>query len=827
VLPTLPELPVRRVLPDVRAALARAGTAVLVAPPGTGKTTLVPLDLALTAPGRIVVAEPRRVATRAAARRMAALIGEPVGGRVGYAVRGERRTGPSTRVEVVTTGLLVRRLQADPELAGVHTVVLDECHERHLDSDLAIAFCADVRAALRPDLRLLATSATADAERLAAVLGDPVLGDAPVVTARDALHPVEVVWAPPTTPIDPPLGLRVDPRLLDHVATTVRRALRERDGHVLVFLPGAGEIAAVRDRLGGAGVDLVPLHGRQDGEDQDAALRPAAGRRVVLASAVAESSLTVPGVRVVVDAGLSRVPRTDHARGLGTLVTVPVSRASAHQRAGRAGREAPGTVYRCWSAAAHDRLPARPEPEIASADLTGFALDLACWGAPDGAGLALPEPPPAGPLRAATETLRALGAVDADGRVTPRGRTMAAVGAHPRLARALLDGGPSVGADRAAQVVALLALDVPGPDLVAAWRQARGGSAFEQEVRRLRADAGRTAAPASRLPDDLAAGLVVGLAYPERLARSRQPGSAAYLMAGGTEATLPVRSSPAGSSPVGSSLAGADWLAIASADRAPGRASARIRTAVTIDEATAREAGAALLTSGDSVTWTDGDVAATWAERLGAITLAARPLPDPPRELVVAALLEGLRREGLALLRWNRAAVAMRRRLAFCRQALGTPWPAVDDGALVGAAPAWLGPELATARRRADLARVDVAAALRRLLPGPLAGRLDAVAPERVATPDGRRMRVDYADPEAPVLAVTVQEAFGWRSTPTVGDGRVPLLLHLLSPAGRPVAVTRDLASFWRTGYPQVRADLRGRYPKHAWPEDPGAVAGR
>jgi ATP-dependent helicase HrpB len=820
-LPTLPELPVRRVLPDVRAALERAGRAVLVAPPGTGKTTLVPLDLALTAPGRIVVAEPRRVATRAAARRMATLLGEPVGARVGYAVRGERRTGPSTRVEVVTTGLLVRRLQADPELAGVHTVVLDECHERHLDSDLAIAFCVDVRATLRPDLRLLATSATADAERLAAVLGDPVVGGAPVVTAHDALHPVEVVWAPPTTPIDPPLGLRVDPRLLDHVAATVRRALRERDGDVLVFLPGAGEIAAVRGGLAGAGVDLVTLHGRQESGDQDAALRPADRRRVVLASAVAESSLTVPGVRVVVDAGLSRVPRTDHARGLGALVTVPVSRASADQRAGRAGREGPGTVYRCWSAAAHDRLPARPEPEIASADLTGFALDLACWGAPDGAGLALPEPPPAGPLRAAVETLRALGAVDGDGRVTPRGRTIAAVGAHPRLARALLDGAPSVGADRAAQVVALLALDVPGPDLVAAWRQVRGGSAFEQEVRRLRADLGRSAAPAPPVPDDLAAGLIVGLAYPERLAKARRPGGDAYLMAGGTEATLPMGSSPAGS------LTGARWLAIASADRAPGRASARIRTAVTIDEATAREAGAALLASGDSVTWTDGDVAATWAERLGAITLVARPLPDPPRELVVAALLEGLRREGLALLRWDRTAVAMRHRLAFCRRALGAPWPAVDDGALVGAAPTWLGPELATARRRADLARVDVATALRRLLPWPLAGRLESVAPERVAAPDGIRRRVDYADPEAPVLAVTVQEAFGWRSTPTVGDGRVPLLLHLLSPAGRPVAVTRDLASFWRTGYPQVRADLRGRYPKHAWPEDPGAVTGR
>jgi ATP-dependent helicase HrpB len=865
----MPDLPVRDVLPSVADALAGAGAAVLVAPPGTGKTTLVPLALAGRAGERVVVAEPRRVAARAAARRMADLLGEPVGGRVGYAVRGDRRVSRDTVVEVVTTGVLVRRLQRDPELAGTAVVILDECHERHLDSDLALAFLLDVRAAIRPDLRLLATSATAEAERFADLLGDPA--PAPVVSAEARTYPVEIVWSPPPVPVAPPHGLRVDPRLLDHVAATVRRALG--DGDVLAFLPGAGEIAAVAGRLAGVDADVVPLHGRQSGTAQDAALRPGPRRRVVLATAVAESSLTVPGVRAVVDAGLSRVPRTDHARGLGTLVTVPVSRASAEQRAGRAGREAPGRAYRCWAEAQHDRLPARPEPEIATADLTGFVLDLAGWGSPDGSGLSLPDPPPAGAVRTALGTLRDLGAVDADGRVTGRGRALADVGLHPRLARALLDGADAVGARRAAEVVALL--DDPrsgGDDLVAAWRRARadGAGAWRAEVRRLtdairraaddaaggtpagdgsRASAasperpggeggkaspaspdrlsgeGGKASPASpdrlsgeggkasaaspeRLGDDLAAGLVVALAYPERVARARD-GGPAYLMAGGTAAEL----AP------GSGLAGIPWLAVADADRAAGARTARIRSAVPVDEAVARRAAAALFAAGTEIAWADGDVVARAVRRLGAITLSERRLDDPDPAAVRAALLEGLRREGLALLTWTRAAAELRERMAFAHAALGDPWPAVDDAALLGAAEDWL--PLDKARRRADLARIDVAGALRRLLPWSVAGRLDEVAPERLPVPSGSRVRVDYADPAAPVLAVKVQEAFGWRDAPRLADGRVPVLLHLLSPAGRPVAVTRDLASFWAGGYAQVRAELRGRYPKHPWPEDP------
>ncbi|WP_281899072.1 ATP-dependent helicase HrpB [Micromonospora humidisoli] len=820
------DLPVRPALPPLLRALTGTGSAVLVAPPGTGKTTLAPLAVADGVAGRVLVAQPRRVAARAAARRMADLLGERVGDRVGYAVRGDRRVGPATRIEVVTTGLLVRRLLRDPELPGVDAVLLDEVHERQLDADLALAFTVEARAALRPELWLVAMSATPQADRFAALLG----GDtpAPVVRAEAALHPVTRVFTPPPRPVAPPGAGRVDPLLLDHVAATVRRALHEQDGDLLVFLPGAGEIGAVTRRLTDLTdrVAVLPLHGRLPAAAQDAALRPADRRRVVLATSVAESSLTVPGVRVVVDAGLARVARTDLARGLGALVTVPVSRAAATQRAGRAGRQGPGVVYRCWSEATHGRLAAQPGPEIATADLTGFALDLAAWGSPDGGGLALPDPPPPAALTVARETLTALGAVDADGRVTARGRAIAATGTHPRLGRALLDGAVRIGRDRAAELVALLAEDgLAGrhDDLTAAWRRLRddtdpGATArWRAEVRRLRAALPDTerGGGGGWLPDDLAAGLLVGLAHPERLARLRRAGGTSYLMAGGTGAELAA----------GSALTGTGWLAVAVADRSPGAPTARVRLAAPLDEATAREVGGALVSEDREVGWVDGDVLARQVTRLGAIELVSRPLARPTPELLAAALADGLRQAGLDLLTWTPAARSLRQRLAFCRQALGGPWPEVSDDALLAAADRWLGPELATARRRADLARIDVAGALRRLLPWPQAGRLDELAPERIEVPSGSRVRVDYADPAAPVLAVKLQETFGWQQAPRLADGRVPVLLHLLSPAGRPVAVTADLASFWRTGYPQVRGELRGRYPRHPWPEDPVTAA--
>ncbi|TDD41290.1 ATP-dependent helicase HrpB, partial [Nonomuraea terrae] len=472
-------LPIRHVLPELLSLLDRHGSAVLTAPPGTGKTTVVPLALAESGL-RVLVAEPRRLAVRAAARRMG----------VSYTIRGERHTGANPRVEVVTTGVLLQRLQRDQELPGVDAVILDECHERHLDADTALAFLLDVREALRPDLRLLATSATADAAPWSKLVGGPV------VAATGVAHPVEIVWAPPPRPVAPPHGLRVDPALLSHVAAVVRRALAERDGDVLCFLPGVGEIAKVAGMLSGD-VEVLQVHGQAPARVQDAVLSPGAARRVVLATSVAESSLTVPGVRVVVDSGLAREPRTDHARGLGSLTTVRVSRASAGQRAGRAGREAPGTVYRCWPAAEHERLAEHARPEIALADLTGFALQAACWGTPDASGLALLDPPPPAAMSAAVRTLETLGALTGS-RVTERGRRMALAGVHPRLARALIDLGP-----QAADVVALLSEQLPrdaSDDLVEVWRTARrGGTPFatrwRQESHRLHRTTTQTSTP--------------------------------------------------------------------------------------------------------------------------------------------------------------------------------------------------------------------------------------------------------------------------------------------------------------------------------------------
>ncbi|MFF1813716.1 ATP-dependent RNA helicase [Streptomyces sp. NPDC058251] len=861
-------LPVRGALPGLHDALEGDGSAVLVAPPGTGKTTLVPLALAgLLGDGRparrIVVAEPRRIAARAAARRMAWLLGEKAGESVGYTVRGERVVGRHARVEVVTTGVLLQRLQRDQELPGVDVVVLDECHERHLDADTVAAFLWDVRAALRPELRLVAASATTDAEGWARLLGG-----APVVEARGVSYPVEVVWAPPVRPVRPPHGMRVDPALLTHVASVVRRALAEREGDVLCFLPGVGDIARVAGQLGDLGpVEVLQVHGRAPAAVQDAVLSPGAGRRVVLATSVAESSLTVPGVRVVVDSGLAREPRVDHARGLSALTTVRASQAAGRQRAGRAGREAPGAVYRCWTEAEDARLVRFPAPEIKVADLTAFALQAACWGDPDATGLALLDPPPGGAMAAARSVLSAIGAVDSAGRATERGVRMSRLGLHPRLARALLDAVPEVGVDRAAEVVALLSEEPPreyGDDLAAAWRAARrGGDAYagrwRAEARRLRAatspapvarDLSRpplrgplletlvdpvtetgiaeprpgtakapstSASPPSRAGErasageDRVVGLVAALAFPERVARGH---GGSYLMASGTRAELGD----------GTGLRGAPWLAVAVADRPVGAGHARVRLAGVIDEETARWAAAGLRSEGAEVHWAEGDVVARRVERLGAVELAVRPMKDADPGLVREALVEGLREEGLGLLRWTRDAETLRQRLAFLYHHLGAPWPDVCDDALHARVEEWLEPELGRARRRSDLARIDAGQGLGRLLPWATgdAARLDELAPERIEVPSGSRIRIDYENPDRPVLAVKLQEMFGLAETPRVAG--VPVLVHLLSPAGRPAAVTADLASFWRDGYRAVRSELRGRYPKHPWPEDPATA---
>ncbi|TNC21443.1 ATP-dependent helicase HrpB [Amycolatopsis alkalitolerans] len=773
-------LPVTAVLPELTAALDAHGTAVLVAPPGTGKTTLVPLALAGHTEGRIVVAEPRRLAARAAASRMASLLGERVGETVGYSVRGDRKVSARTRIEVVTSGLLVRRVQGEPELPGVDTVLLDECHERHLDADLLLALLLDVRGGLREDLKLLATSATVASGRLATLLGD-----APVITAHARTFPVELTYLPPAR----------NEHAEASVARAIRAALSEVSGDVLAFLPGAGEIARTRALLSDVEADLLPLHGRLSTAHQDAALKPGPRRRVVLATAVAESSLTVPGVRAVVDSGLARVPRVDHRRGLPGLATVRVSAAVAEQRAGRAGREAPGRAYRCWAQYEQSSLPAYPEPEIKTADLTRLALELACWSTPDGAGLSWWDPPPDGPLTAGQELLRALGALEGE-HVTERGRKMATLGLHPRLARALLDGAAEVGARSAAEVVALLDTGGTLTDVEAELRRLATDDRWRAEVRRL----SRLVSGAPEQPDPA---LVVALAHPERLARRRERDSPVYLMAGGTAAELPP----------GSGLGDVEWLAVAEATRDPGRAHGIIRLAARADAELALRAAPNLLSEVDEVRWA-GDVVARSVRRLGAIVLSERPLRDPDPELVRQALLDGLRREGLGLLRWSSEAGNLRQRLAFLHRVHGAPWPDVSDDALLATAGNWL----AGARRRADLAKIEAAGVLRGLLPWPEAARLDELAPDRIEVPSGSRIRVDYATGE-PVLAVKLQETFGWLDTPRVSG--VPVVLHLLSPAGRPAAVTSDLKSFWSNGYPSVRAELRGRYPKHPWPEDP------
>ncbi|MGF0314932.1 ATP-dependent helicase HrpB [Nocardia fluminea] len=851
-LPELPDLPVRPALERITATLAECGVAVLVAPPGTGKTTLVPLALAAGSPGRIVVAEPRRLAARAAAARMAALLGERVGETVGYAVRGDRKVGPRTRIEVVTSGLLVRRLQSDPELSGVGTVVLDECHERHLDADLLLALLLDARSGLRPDLRVLATSATVAADRLAQLLGTGESGSgagsgtpdgqdaidrsrAPVLEVHGRTYPVEVDYVP-ALPRE---------RIEAQVARATRAALASVDGDVLVFLPGVGEINRTAGLLRGLDdVDVVPLHGRLGGAAQDLALRPGSRRRVVLSTAVAESSLTVPGVRAVVDSGLSRVSRVDHRRGLSGLATLRVSAAVADQRTGRAGREAPGHAWRCWPEYEHQTLPAYPEPEIRTAELTRLALELACWGTPDGTGLAWWDAPPEGGLAAARTVLRALGALDDADHITPRGKAMADLGLHPRLARALLDGAARVGAKAAAEMVVLMDDDslAGTADATAALRALRAERPprWTREVQRLtrlvakpadvspdRSNPGAAAGRPSRgdrvagdagndhggAGTDVAA-LLIALAQPERLARRRASGSSTYLMAGGTAVTLPP----------GSGLAAAEWLAVAVADRDPGRAEGRIRLAAIADEDLAREAAPGLVVAADEVRWDGGDVVARRVERLGAIILSEKPLRHPDKALMERAVRQGLQVEGLGLLRWTDDARSLRQRLDFLHRTLGAPWPAVDDDALLADLDTWLGPELSTARRRSDLARVDAGTALRRLLPWPTATRLDELAPERLEVPSGSRVRLDYSA-DQPILAVKVQEVFGWTDPPTLADGRARILLHLLSPAQRPVAVTADLPSFWQTGWPQVRADLRGRYPKHSWPEDPTTIS--
>jgi ATP-dependent helicase HrpB len=844
-------------LADALRAGGSAATAVVQAPPGTGKTTLVPPLLANMAAGaaagkktpRVVVTQPRRVAARSAARRLAALDGSRLGDRVGYTVRGERQTGPKTLIEFVTPGILLRRLLADPGLGGTDAVILDEVHERGLETDLLLGMLAEVRQ-LRGDLALVAMSATLDAPRFAALIGGAPVGEtqlaehddggpAPVVDCPSALHPLEVTWAPPAVP-------RLDERgvtraFLDHVADTAAVSHSEAlaagwDIDALVFVPGAWEVSQVAARLRGrVGAEVLELHGQVDATAQDRAVsgrEPGAPARIIVSTALAESSLTVPGVRLVVDSGLSREPRRDANRGMTGLVTVSCSRASAEQRAGRAARQGPGRVVRCYEQKTFGAAPAHPTPEIAVADLTGAALVLACWGSPGGRGLALPDAPPRAAMEEAVEVLRELGAVDPNGLATDLGKTLARVPSDPRLARALLDGAAAVGRRAAAETVALVSGDqrAPGADLPRLLATLRSGK--ETAARRWAEDVQRMETIARQemsgvVPSPLAApvtaaeavGFVVALAFPDRVARRvGGAGPERYLLSSGTRAGLPA----------GSPLTGHEWLAVAEVFRAQGRDAAGtgavIRSAAPLAPDTAEAAARHLLSETVEARFSQGRVTARRVRRLGAIALSSTPVRPSAAE-GRAAVARALEQEGLGTIGWSTAADALRRRLALVRRELGDPWPDVAEQALLARVEQWLAPELEALAGGAATNGIDLADPLRRLLPWPDAARLGELAPEWLEVPSGSRVRIDYPDvgddDGRPVVAVKLQECFGWAQTPRLVGGRVPVLFHLLSPARRPLAVTDDLASFWSGPYAQVRAEMRGRYPKHPWPEDP------
>ena len=815
-------LPFATALDDLGAAVARRGVAVVWAPPGSGKTTLAPPLVAEGVPGRVVVTGPRRVTVRSAAARLAHLTGTRMGDLVGYTVRGERHVRPGTRVEFVTPGVLVRRLLADPGLDGTAAVVLDEIHERALDTDLLLGMLAEVRQ-LR-ELPLVAMSATLDAPAVADLLADDG-GPAPLVDSPGALHPLEIRWAPATGPRTDARGVTRD--FLAHIARATAGHHDEgvtKGGDTLVFVPGAREVDAVVEQLRRLvpGSEVLPLHGRLGPRDQDRATgaREGESSRIIVSTDLAESSLTVPGVRLVVDAGLSREPRRDAARDMSGLVTVQASRASMTQRAGRAARLGPGVTVRLIEESAWSRAPEHVTPQITTADLTETALALSAWGSPRGASLPLLTPPPTVAITAAEGGLHDLGLVDDAGRITEDGLAAARVPADPRLARALLEGARRIGTTSAAEVVATLADDVRSEDgdlgrLVMDLRSGRGfdPSRWRREVGRL----ARLAPTGGDEDPSAAVGLVTALAHPGRIARRVDAGPA-YLLASGTRAGLPA----------GSPLRHHEWIVVADVTRAEGRTAAgtgaviRLAAGLTRDEA--ETAGSGLRVREVRADLGEGRVTAREVDALGAIELSSTPV-RVDAATGADAVARALASRGLGILTWSPAADALRRRLAVLHHHLGSPWPEVSDEALGARLEEWLGPELQRIATGTRVDRIDLTDPLRRLLPWPEATRLDELAPERLAVPSGSRAAITWPPHDepgaAPVVAVKLQECFGLAQTPRLVDGRLPVLFHLLSPARRPLAVTDDLASFWSGPYAQVRAEMRGRYPKHPWPEDP------
>jgi ATP-dependent helicase HrpB len=802
-------LPVDEALPPLLARLADTPNAVLVAPPGAGKTTRVPLallDAGWRDDGRILMLEPRRLAARAAAARMASTLGEPVGRTVGFRVRGDTKVSAATRIEVLTEGVFTRLILDDPELTGVAAVLFDEFHERSLDGDLGLALALDAQGALRPDLRLVVMSATLDGARVAGLLGD-----APVVESAGRLFPIETRH----------VGRDAVARIEDQVATVVRQALDRDTGSILAFLPGQAEIRRCAEALSQrlpANVDLAPLYGALTPAEQDRAIRPApAGRRkVVIASAIAQTSLTIEGIRVVVDSGLARLPAYEPSTGMTRLVTRRVSRASADQRRGRAGRLEPGVCYRLWDEAQTMALPAYDPPEILEADLAGFVLDLAQWGVTDPGTLAFLDPPPKPVLDEARRLLADLDAVSADGQLTPAGRALARLPLHPRLGHMVQTAVPEGLAGLAGRIAAILSdtgLGGTSTDLDDRLRRLadeRGPRA--EEARRQAARYARLAGGDERdgLDQRAEAGRLLARAYPDRVAE-RRGANGAFRLANGRQGQLEPHDA----------LARQPYLAVAEVQGAA--ASARILLAASLDKADIERDFAGHIAEIRDVRFEadKGRVRAFVVRRLGAVVLEEKIAGDVAPEDIVAALLSAVRERGLDRLDWSKSGAALRARIAFAARAHALDLPDLSDATLTETLEEWLAPHLVGKRQLADITPAVLDAALDGLVDWSTRRALDRLAPTHFAAPSGNNAPIDYAAENGPVLAIRVQELFGLTEHPSIADGKVPLLLELLSPAHRPIQVTRDLPGFWRGSWRDVKVEMKGRYPRHVWPDDP------
>jgi ATP-dependent helicase HrpB len=791
-------LPIDDALPALRTALSARGMAVLQAPPGAGKTTRVPLDIlaADLVKGRILMLEPRRLAARAAAERMAETLGQSVGQTVGYRMRGEAKVNPATRIEVVTEGILTRMIQSDPGLDGIGAVIFDEFHERSLNADLGLALCLEIRSALRDDLILLVMSATLDAAPVARLMGD-----APMVTSEGRAFPVETRWLPRP----PDASLRYEAAM----ANLIQQAWEETDqGGILCFLPGEGEIrrveAALTPRLP-PGMVIRPLFGAMDFAAQRAALAPVPGRKIVLATSIAETSLTIPDIRVVVDGGRARRARFDAPSGMSRLVTERVTKAEAEQRRGRAGRVAPGTCYRLWTRGEEGGLSAFPPAEIEAADLTPLALELALWG---GADLPFLTPPHPGVLAEAQALLADLGALDGEGRITDHGKRLATLPLHPRLGHMLAIAGPA-----AAPLAALLAERDPlrgdPPDLTTRLKaiDRPPPQAHRPTIDRIRDEAKRLSrAIPQGTQDGLFPAQMAALAYPDRIGLRRKGDAPRWVLSGGKGAAMAA----------GLPLSGARLIVATDLDGDPREAT--IRQAISITESELRGLFADRIRWHDLCEWSrrEGRVLARRQERLGALVLDDRIWPDAPAEAMARAALDGIRQLGLP---WTAAARRLRARVELARGG-GTDFPDMTDAALIATLEDWLLPHLGRARTEADLRAFDTTNALKAMLDWDQTQRLDTLVPAHFNTPLGRHVPIDY-DGEAPAIEVRLQEMFGVTRHPVVGAARLPLRITLLSPGQRPVQVTMDLPRFWATSYADVRKDMRGAYPRHPWPEDP------